>query len=348
MKKSTKILILCLSLVLVLGLGLTVFFLTRPNTGGKTPPDAPPPDRENKLIGICVPDQTQAWTEAAARLRAALEEKGYRVELAFGDGTPQGQSSVMETLLHKPVDCLVIAPADSAALTGPEKIAKEQGIPLLAYGVLLMNTDAVSGYVCYDYAQMGAQTGRRIAARLNLDGGETHTFEMFMGAPKDYNALLFHKGLMSVLQDYIDKNLLLCPSGRVAFEDCCTPDWTADTAVQIFQRRLQSSANQVADVYFCASDNIAAGVIAGLEKAGVPAMPLVTGSGATQEGRTLLSGGKLTLTLSTDWDAPASACVDLADRVLFGTELPMEHTLVNNNVSDIPTILCGFEVLEKE
>ncbi len=182
--------------------------------------------------------------------------------------------------------------------------------------------------------------------RLNPTKDRAGTCELFMDSPANHNSLLFYQGILQVLQPYLDEGSLSIPSGRVAFEDCCITEWTADSALQAFQRRLQCSSGQVADVYLCASDHIAAGVIRGREQAGASRLPLVTGNGATEEGFALLNSDKLTLTVRTNGTDPVNGCCLLVDRALFGTEPEGLHTVFNNAI-DVPTVFCGFEILEK-
>ena len=340
---------------------LLLFALLLPKKSPETTPETiqtthatAPENKDNKQVGICLPSQDQAWLDTGDLLRQKLEDRGYGVELAYGDGTPAGQAGVLTALIDKKVDCLITSPADSAALTEAEATAKEAGIPILAYGALLMDTNAVSGYICYDYYNMGAAIARYITEKLSLEtaAGDNrgYTIELFMGAPKDFNALLLHKGLLSVLQSYLDTGVLTAKSGRVAFEDCCTVGWSQDTAIKNAMSRLEHNYPESApDVCICASDAIASGVITALDTAGVPAdnWPIITGNGGTQSGMQALYADKQTLTVQTDPAEPAEACCQMVDYVLFGATPSFPLTDTVNNVISVPTALCGFELIHK-
>lgn len=350
-------------LIYILG-AVLVFVLLLALLLPKKPPEAAPEttvpqatapeNKENKRVGICLPSQEQAWLDTGDLLRQKLEDRGYGVELAYGDGTPAGQAAVLTALMQKQVDCLITSPADSTALTEAEAAAKEAGIPILAYGALLMDSDAVSGYICYDYYNMGAAIARYIEEKLSLEAAagdnRGYTIELFMGAPKDYNALLLHKGLLSVLQPYLDTGVLTAKSGRVAFEDCCITGWSEDTAIKNTLNRLENSYPGTApDVCVCASDAIASGVITALGTAGIPAdkWPLITGNGGTQEGMNALYSDKLMLTVRTDPTEPATTCCAMVDKVLFGVTPDFPLTETFNNAISVPTALCGFELIHK-
>ena len=302
--------------------------------------------RETKLVGVCLPSQSDAWKDAGYLLKDALESAGYRVELSFADGTAQGQSALLKTLLDKGVNCLIAAPADSAAMTEAEAAAQEKGVPLLAYGSLLMDTDAVSGYICYDYHQMGADIAKHVLSQLEADD-ESVTLELFMGSAINYNALLFHTGLLRVLQPYIDSGKLVVASGRLAFEDCCIPNWSEDAAKQACLTRLENSYDAGApDICICASDTIAAGVISALETKGVQPenWPVITGNGATETGVSNLASGKQALTVRLDAANPAEVCVAMVDRALFGAVPDFPLGEIFNNVINVPTAFCDYEL----
>ncbi len=306
--------------------------------------------REGKLVGVCLPSQAEAWKDAGQLLKNKLESAGYRVELSFGDGTAQGQSALLQTLLDKGADCLITAPADSAATPEAEDAARKQGVPILAYGSLLMNTDAVSGYICYNYYQMGADIAKQVVQQLQLADNPTSpvALELFMGSAKDYNAILLHKGILSVLQPYIDSGALVTRSGRLAFEDCCISEWAEDAAKQSCLNRLENHyPGDAPDVCICASDTIAAGVISALETKGVQPenFPMITGNGATQAGINNLSDGKQALTVRLDASHPAQICVTMVDRALFGITPDFTLGEIFNNVINVPTAFCDYELI---
>ena len=252
------------------------------------------------------------------------------------------------------MDCIITAPIDSAGLSAASNLAKQKGVPIISYGSLLMDTEATAAYICYDYYEMGIAIAQYIERKLSLPSAQQeereYTVELFMGDPKDYNALQLHKGIMSVLEPYLKKSILRCSSNRLDFEDSCINGWS-DTAAEKFcgARLSQNYRDQLPDVCICASDSIAMGVIRALEQKGATAqsMPLVTGSGATNEGKTAIKAGKLALTVVTEPSIPAKACCDMVENLLMDVSPPTDISTTFNNVTDVPTAKCGFDLLDK-
>lgn len=307
--------------------------------------------RQERLVGVCLPQESEAWAATGNQLQSQLTALGYHVKLTYGDGTAQSQNTLLVELMDQGADCLVVAPVDSAAMAEAQSAALEKKIPILSYGSLLMDTEAVAGYICYDYQEMGASVARYIEEKFSLSTAEkenrSYTVELFMGAPEDYNAMLLHKGILGELEPYLTAGVLECKSRRIAFEDSCIPEWSQLSAEKSCNGRLKNSyPGDAPDICICASDSIAAGVISSLEKAGITELPLVTGNGATEKGMENMNAGKQTLTVRTDPADPAKACCAMVDMVLFGVTPDFAMGEVFNNVTNVPTALCGFTLVE--
>lgn len=312
-------------------------------------------NRQEKTVGVCLPDGGDAWADTGSRVKANLEETGYQVLLVSGDGTTQTQINLLLSLLDKNVACIITTPVDSAALREVSEAALQKNIPIISYGALWMDTAAVRGYICYDYYEMGAAAARRGVEELDIANAERekrfHTVELFMGAPEDYNAKMFYDGVMSQLQPWVDKGVLKFGSGRSAFEDCCVAGWAEDTAAKLCAARLKKyKKNKFPDLCICASDGIAAGVIGGFRTMQVPegSWPLITGNGATEEGLQNLSAGLQILTVSTDPAAPAGVCGAMVDLAIYEILPSFPLKSVNNNVTQVLTAVCGFTLVDKE
>lgn len=345
--KRYKNLIIAGGALAALALILVVLFCLLP--GKESVPDPIILNREDKLVGICLPDESDAWLTAGKQLKKELTEVGYQIELCYADGTAQTQNRLLLELMDKGADCLVVAPVDSAVMTEASQAALEKKIPILSYGSLLMDTAAVAGYICYDYQGMGEEIGRYVVQKLSLQNAERddkiYTAELFMGSPEDYNAVLLHKGIMNVLSPYLEAGVLECKSRRTDFEDCCIQDWSAAEAERLTGNRLKNYLGVAPDVCICASDSIAAGVIRGLEANALTGF--VTGNGATEEGLANLKAGKQGLTVRTDPSSPAKLCAAMADLAVFGAAPDFALGEVFNNVVAVPTALCPFTLVDE-
>ena len=222
-----RILSVALIAVMILSLTLTGCGNSSSSDGGENQGGV-------KIVGVAMPTQSsERWIKDGRNMKAKLEELGYEVFLQYAEDDVQVQLAQIETMIAKGVDCLVVAAVDSSALINALKTAQEVGIPVISYDRLLMNTDSVNYYASFDNEGVGRKIGEYIEEKAELkDAAEPQTIEFFMGSPDDNNAVLLYKGVMSVLEKYLDDGTLICKSGRTSFDDTCILRWSQETALQ--------------------------------------------------------------------------------------------------------------------
>ena len=306
-----------------------------------------PAAAEGKTVGVAMPTQSsERWINDGANMKKQLENLGYKVELQYAEDDVQMQVSQIENMIASGVDCLVIASIDSVALTGVEAQAKEAGIPIIAYDRLLMDTDAVSYYASFDNEGVGRAIGEYIEKAKDLaNTTETYTIEFFMGSPDDNNAVLLHRGLMSVLQPYLDNGTLVCKTGRTSFEDTCILRWSQETAQKNCEDYLAGFyADEDLDICCTAFDGFAYGCRSALEAAGYTVgtnWPLITGQDAELMATKNIISGHQTMSIYKDTRLLAEKCVTMVNAVLTGSEPEINDTeTYNNNVIVVPSYLC--------
>ncbi len=309
--------------------------------------------REETEIWISLPDENDNhWAAAGTDLKMLLENLGYPVTLTYARGDAQEQANQMVEAIEKGADCLIVAAVDSTALYDAALLAHRDRIPVIAYDRLLMDTEAVSYYVAYDYKAMGAAIAEAIVTKKSLAQAqpeESHTIEFFMGSPESSNALLLYQGIMEVLQPYLDSGVLVSKSSRTAFEDTCVIDWAPEGAAMALKGYLAEYYPDDAPEILCTvSDSFADVCIAVLEEAGCPYenWPVITGMGATEAGTGHLQTGLQTMTVKTDLMALNERCVQLTDDMLTGKTPEVNDTQsCYNHVVVVPAFLCEFEPL---
>lgn len=305
-------------------------------------------------VGVAMPTQSsERWIRDGENMKEQLEALGYQVDLQYAEDDVAAQTQQLETMIAQEMDCLVIASIDSEALVNVLTQAKEAGIPVIAYDRLLMSTDAVSYYASFDNEGVGRKIGEYIEEAAGLkDATEPQTIEFFMGSPDDNNAVLLHKGVMSVLEKYLDDGTLVCKSGRTSFEDTCILRWSQETAQQNCENYLTGFyAEEDLDIACSAFDGFAYGIKAALEGAGYTAenWPIVTGQDAEIMAVKNIISGKQTQTIFKDTGLLAEKCVTMVQAVLQGTEPEInDETTYDNGVKVVPSYLCEPVSLDKD
>ena len=371
-----KVLALILALTMVLALGACAAKTEAPAApadqapADETPADAAPADStpaepapadetggEGKVVGIAMPPPSaERWVNDGANKKKQLEALGYEVQLQYAEDDVQQQVSQIENFVGQQVDCIVIAAVDSGALTTVEAQAKAAGIPIIAYDRLLMDTDAVSYYASFDNEGVGTAIGTYIKEKKNLDAareaGESYTIEFFMGSPDDNNAVLLHRGVMNVLQPYLDDGTLVCKTGRTSFDDTCILRWSQETAQQNCENYLAGFyGDEDLDIACSAFDGFSYGIRAALEGAGYTEAnwPMITGQDAELMATKNIISGKQTMSIYKDTRLLAEKAVTMVNAVLTGSEPEINDTTTyDNNVIVVPSYLCTPVAVDKD
>lgn len=307
-------------------------------------------------VGICMPTgQEDHWQESARLLQSRLTELGYEVQVYFAENEAQEQARQLGKLLEKGVDCLVIGAVDSLELLDGLEQARKSGIPVVAYDRLLMDTQAVSSYVTFDYEAIGAAMGQQLVELHRLETAKeekrSYAVEFLMGSPDDNNAVLLHKGLLAVLQPWLDSGVLHCPSGRVSFADTYTLRWDPDTASTQLERliSLHYEKGCYPDICVAASDALAQGCREALIRAGCKEnkLPTITGQGGSEDALKRIGSGQQAFSVFTDLRMLTENCVMMVRSHLKG-EMPQTGSTADNHAMAVPTVLCAGTLIHQE
>jgi putative multiple sugar transport system substrate-binding protein len=343
-----RILSVALIAVMVLSLTLTGCGNSSSSSGGEN-------QRGNgKKVGVAMPTQSsERWIKDGSNMKAKLEDLGYEVFLQYAEDDVQVQLAQIETMIAKDVDCLVVAAVDSSALINALKTARDVGIPVISYDRLLMNTDSVSYYASFDNEGVGRKIGEYIEEKANLtDAKEPLTIEFFMGSPDDNNAVLLYKGVMSVLEKYLEDGTLVCKSGRTTFDDTCILRWSQETALQNCENYLSGFySDEKLDICCSAFDGFAYGIKAALEAAGYTEedWPIITGQDAEVMAVKNIIDGKQTSTIFKDTGLLADKCAGMVKAVIEGSEPEINDTeTYDNGKMIVPSYLCEPQSLDKD
>nr|WP_319487467.1 multiple monosaccharide ABC transporter substrate-binding protein [uncultured Caproiciproducens sp.] len=309
-----------------------------------------------KKVGVAMPTQSsQRWIQDGNNMKDKLEALGYEVDLQYAEDDVQAQVSQIENMITSGASCLVIASIDSSALVNVLAQAKSNGIPVIAYDRLLMDTDAVSYYATFDNKGVGTAIGKYIEEKMGLaEGKGPFNIELFAGSPDDNNAHFLNTGAMEVLQKYIDNGKLVVVSKQTKFDTICTLRWSQETAQKRMEDILSGyySTGKDVDIVLSPFDGISYGIAAALEGAGYKVgtkWPLITGQDAELMAVKNIQSGKQTMTIFKDTRILAEKCVKMVQAVLEGTEPEInDKKSYNNNKLVVPSYLCTPVPVDKD
>ena len=172
-------------------------------------------------VGIAMPTKSSLrWISDGNELKAALEAKGYTVDLQYAEDDIPNQLAQIENMVTKGSKALVIASIDGTTLSAVLQQAADQGIKVVAYDRLIRDSGNVDFYTTFDNFKVGVLQAESLVAGLKerFPNAKPWNVELFGGSPDDNNAFFFYDGAMSVLQPMIDSGAIAvsCRSLRPA------------------------------------------------------------------------------------------------------------------------------------
>ena len=303
-------------------------------------------DSDQAIVGIAMPTQSsQRWIQDGGFMKEILEERGYSVDLQYAEDSIDAQVSQIENMIVKGADSLVIAAIDGAALFNVLDQAAENGVKIISYDRLIINTPHVSYYATFDNFKVGVQQGGYIVKRLDLaSGAGPFNIELFAGSPDDTNAYYFFDGAMSELQPYIDGGQLVVVSGQSDFDKVATLRWDGAVAQQRMDNLLAAFyTDRDVDAVLSPYDGLSIGILSALKSVGygsAKTIPIVTGQDAEIPSMKSILAGEQAHTVFKDTRVLARRASDMVDAVLQGLEPEINDTTTyDNGTGVVPSFL---------
>jgi putative multiple sugar transport system substrate-binding protein len=296
-------------------------------------------------VGVSMPTKDlQRWNQDGEYTKQKLEEAGHEVDLQFGANDVQQQLNQVINMINNGCEVVVIAAIEGSSLGTALDLAKEKGIPVIAYDRLIMESDAVSYYATFDNYKVGTVQGTYIKEKLDLDNAEgPFNLEITAGDPGDNNALYFYNGAMDVLKPYIESGKLVVKSGQIEFADVATPTWKTDVAQTRAASLISSyyADGSNIDAWLCSNDSTALGVTNALDASYDGEWPIITGQDCDISNVKNMIAGKQSMSVFKDTRTLADQVVKMVGQILAGEEVDVNNTTdYDNGKGIVPSFLC--------
>ena len=299
-------------------------------------------------IGIAMPTQSSLrWISDGNELKAALEAKGYTVDLQYAEDDIPNQLAQIENMVTKGVKALVIASIDGTTLSAVLQQAADAGIKVIAYDRLIRESANVDYYTTFDNFEVGVLQASSILKGLGYpDQKGPWNIELFGGSPDDNNAFFFYDGAMSVFQPLIDEGVLVVKSGQMGMETVGTLRWDGAVAQARMDNLLSAnySDGSRVDAVLSPYDGLSRGIISSLRGVGYGSAdqpwPIISGQDAEVPSVKAIIAGEQYSTVFKDTRELAQITAELVDTVLTGgTPAGLDTTTYDNGVKVVPSIL---------
>ena len=313
-------------------------------------------------VAVLLPDEEE-WSRDAEAFESSLEEDGYEPVICYAQGDISRQVLQIRDMLEEQVAAFIIAPVDPYGLPDVLKDVREADIPVFSYEDLIMDTNAVNYYTAYGGRLVGHQIGDEIVKRQELEQArenkESRTIEFFMGSLDDSQALFVYNGIMEVLQPYLDDGTLICPSGKISFDDTGLLRWSGSLAADRMEEILDGfyEEGEAPDIICTGFDEAALQIETVLDEYGIQSgtetWPMITGVGCDAEAVKTIASGRMEFSIFMDPRTTAEECENMVDAYLIREEdSEAEDPEVNdyesydNGVKIVGAYLCEAQVID--
>jgi D-xylose transport system substrate-binding protein len=292
-------------------------------------------------VAVLLPDSKSSvrWeTVDRPFLKQAFEAAGVPVEIQNAEGDKSTQQQQAEQAITNGAKVLLLVNLDSGSGAAIAANAASQGVKVIDYDRLTLDTDATEYYVSFDNEKVGQLQGQGLVDCLG--DAQKPAVAVLNGSPTDNNATLFKKGYDSVINAKFE-------SGEwTEVADQSVPDWDNQRALQIFEQMLQKADNKV-DGVLAANDGLGNAAISAVKQRKLDQIP-VTGQDATLQGVQNIVAGDQCMTVYKAVKKEAEAAAKLAIALAKGETPSGADAKTNNGTKDVPSVLLDPVPVTKE
>jgi D-xylose transport system substrate-binding protein len=303
--------------------------------GAKTAPQRPRP-----LIGLSMDTlKEERWQGDRDMFVKRAGELGAEVADLSANGDDNRQIKDVEALITKRVDALVIIPHDGAACAKAVELARDAGIPVLAYDRLITGCD-LDVYMTFDNVKVGELQAKFLVDAFAKAPGKKRLVRIY-GSKTDNNAGLFKQGQDNVLAPLIASGAI-----EIVHEDW-TQDWKPENAKKIANAAITKAGPQSFDAILASNDGTAGGAIQALTEEGLAGKILVTGQDAELAACQRIVAGTQSLTIYKPLKQLATKAAELAVR-LARRQPVIAHADLDNGKVKVPSVFLDVVSVTKE
>jgi D-xylose transport system substrate-binding protein len=283
-------------------------------------------------VAVLLPDSKSSvrWeTVDRPFLKDAFEAAGVDAEIQNAEGDKSTQQQQAEQAITNGAKVILLVNLDSGSGAAIASNAKSQGVKVIDYDRLTLDTDATDYYVSFDNEAVGKLQGEGLVDCLGDKPGAN--VAVLNGSPTDNNATLFKNGYDSVIDPKFESG----DWNKV--DDQSVPDWDNQKALTIFEQMLQKADNKI-DGVLAANDGLGNAAISALKQRKLPQIP-VTGQDATLQGVQNIVNGDQCMTVYKAIKKEADAASNLAIALAKGEDPQVKTAPIDNGTREVPSVL---------
>lgn len=294
----------------------------------------PSPLNKSVIIGYSSqgPD-IERWRREKVMAEDYAKKHNFILITADAQQNSDVQIKQSEKLIYEGAKVLIVIPFDQETTGKIAKIAKENGVPVIAYDRLIKN-GPVDYYISFNQEKVGMLQAQELIKKYPKGN-----YVFLKGAPTDFNTSLYEKGSRKVLQPYIDRGDI-----KIIAEHYCK-GWYNTEAYKHMINVLSKTTNITAVI--APNDDTARAAIEALKKYGLAGKVGVSGQDADLESIKAILKGNQTMTVYKPINKMNEEAFKLALDLVAGKK-PKTNGFVYNNYKNVPTLFLDVVPVTKQ
>jgi D-xylose transport system substrate-binding protein len=275
------------------------------------------PDGDSKIkIGFSLGTlKEDRWIKDRDILMAKARELGADIIVQNANNDDQDQLEQVKYLLEQQIDVLIIVPNDLNKAATAVEMAKKQGVPVISYDRLVMNSN-VDLYITFDNVKVGELMARSISKTM-----KTGNLLIINGAKTDNNTKMIKQGYDKILQPLVDDGKI-----NIIGEEWAA-NWLKEYAFKVVDDALQKKVK--IDAVIAGNDSLAEGVVEALSEHRMTGDIIVIGQDADLTACQRIVEGTQLMTLYKPIEKLAEATIAMAIKLVKNVPLNVNETIYN-------------------
>lgn len=317
-------------------------------------------------IGIVLPTKEEdRWLADEAKFKQLIEENGYKAEIMYSQASSAIEKTNVESLIVNGIKVLIICPFDMAAAASTVEMAKEEGVKVISYDRLIMDTEAVDYYVAFESLRMGEAMGQYLVDQAAAYGGTGLNLYLYSGALTDNNSFVYFRGYWNALQPKIADGTFIVRNSEVAMKykdiydlsheqlyeimQSVDTEWDPKVAKSLAEADLTKAAAAEKELSFIvAPDDNTARAVADAFMADTDVKEYrLAGCDGVEGSVQYIIDGKQDMTVYGDPELITTTAMELATKMINGDEIEVTE-YVNNNLIDVATVRSDVSVVTRD
>jgi D-xylose transport system substrate-binding protein len=275
------------------------------------------PDGNSKIkIGFSLGTlKEDRWIKDRDILMAKARELDADIIVQNANNDDQDQLEQVKYLLEQQIDVLIIVPNDLNKAATAVEMAKKQGVPVISYDRLVMNSN-VDLYITFDNVKVGELMARSISKTM-----KTGNLLIINGAKTDNNTKMIKQGYDKILQPLVDDGKI-----NIIGEEWAA-NWLKEYAFKVVDDALQKKVK--IDAVIAGNDSLAEGVVEALSEHRMTGDIIVIGQDADLTACQRIVEGTQLMTIYKPIEKLAEATIAMAIKLVKNVPLNVNETIYN-------------------